>query len=636
MTVFLQYRVGRFGVWNDVDMDTNGVKLHSVLMSYQSASRFAWSMDAPEQSAPIPQYAWVRLWDDAGAGLTNTNPLFFGLVMQVGPGSHSNEVEYVAFDPTYEAAKSVTVMNLPYDAGANNPAIGSVPRMVINAKNSGDEDYAYSVAQNSTVGEMLAGLLDYCFEPLTYLDATDGSIGYAPADLIPMDFIPQEKVVWESVTIRAAIEQVYRHEPRFRAFFHPGEKLLRFHRLNNPGVTPFVNLKLNDSGLPDGLGVVNEHPVIGLEITPSYEDCYTAVKIYGPPSLGTGFFYWDATLGSLGSGNLQPLGMPVFIENYSDSGGMHTAQCYTAFQIHDPQYRSGARMLADWVQLPVGDYSNATRVPVFLLSWDMGATWQAAGGVWFDYLNGIVAFQGGVVPFTTATDMRGQSVVPGSTQTRFPPNAFKLIWAPYVTPLEVRSPATGYSGTAYSELGIEKEYRLYDESLAIGRELGVPVTSTARRAAFTKLAEYLLETRKDVMYVGNVVLAGCDYSFCRLGKQVNIVDAEGSTTGWEAMFAVVTDVEYTFGDQPTTAITFNGNWLDLYGQDPAQLRERLRIKSCTQYTYSQFAGRPITTYGYRTFQTYKGDTVSELDSVTTYDPYVYVDDAGNAQRSEGH
>lgn len=635
MTCHMQYRVGRSGSWVDVDMDAGGVKLQTLLLSYQSASRLSWSMAAAEQTAPIPQYSWVRLWDDVGTDdlgnpLTSTNPLFFGLVMQVGPGSHSNAVQYVAFDPTYEAAKSVMMMSLPYDTGSNNPASGSIPRLVYNVKNTGDEDYAYEVAQNSTVAEIIAGLLDFVLYPLDYLEASTPTIAYDPADLVPMDFVPQEKMVWESVTVRAAVEQVYRHEPRFRMFWHAGQKLWRFYQLNHPGVTPYVDLVLNDSG------ATNPHPVIGLEITPSYEDCYTAVRIYGPPSLGSADFYWDDTLGSLGSGNLQPLGSPVFIENYSDGSGMHTAECYTSFQIWDPLQRAGARMLRDWTPLPVGDYSGATRFPVLLASWDYGTSWQAVGGVWFDFLNGIASFQAGNVPFTTKTDMRGQSVVAGSTQTRFPPNAFRLLWAPYDVPLEVRYPATGYSGTAYSVLSIEKELRLYDESLAIGRELGVPVTSSARRAAFVKLAEYIQATRRDIMHVGNVVLNGCDYQFCRLNRQVNISDFEGSTTGWESMYAVVTDVEYTWGDQPTTAITFNGNWLDLYGQDPAQLRERLRIKSCNQYLYSQYTGQTMTTYGYRSFQSYDGSTHQELASVKTYDPFVYVDDAGNAQRSEGH
>lgn len=636
-----------FGTWITFDLAANGVAIKSLTFSYSSASRLDFYVTAPEQSTPIPRMAWIKLWDDVGTDdnnqpLTATNPLFYGIVANITPGAHSNQVLYVVMDPTYFAAKSVAVMSLPYQAQTDQqsvPASGAVPRLVYNVKNTADDDYGYEVGQNLTVGQIVAGIFNYTFNPLYWLGCggvSGSSAAYDPTDLPYMNFVPQEKMVWESITMRAAVEQLWRCEPRFRMFFHPATQLWRFYMLNNPypGTTgypaaanPSVTLTLNDSSIAHPTG----YPLIGLEVNPAFEDCATAVSIYGPANVGAASFYWDSTLTTLNNTNLQPVGSPVVLEHYSDTHGMQTAQTYTTWQIFDPTQRAGSRILNAWQLVPTDQFSSSSsRFPVFMASWDLGTTWQACKGVWIDFLNGTATFQNGLVPWRSITD-NGQPAIFGTTQTIFPPNAFKLVWAPYLPPLEVRFPATGFYGTAYTLYGCKTEYRLYDESLAIGREYGTPVTSATRLAQYVTLAQYLQQTRCDVIYTGQACLAGCDYQYCRLNRQVNVSDAAGATTGWESMFAIVTDVEYTYGDQPSTTLTFNGNWQELYGEDPATLRARLRIQSFNQYTYAQVFGSPIVTYGYQTIENYDGSHSQQVTSMNVNNPFVYIDQYGHRE-----
>ena len=635
MAFHMDYRTTRWGSWTSFDIAGNGMAVKKLLISFSQATRLDWYVTANETTAPIPRLAWVRLWDDAGVDETGTaqsatNPLFFGRVVDVSPGNHSNQVMYTAFDPTYWAAKTVSVLSLPYDIGdiSTNTQpqgyVGAVPRLVYNVKNTADDDYSYEAGQNGTVGTIIAGLLDYTYQPLYWLDAAPGDgtnaghgSAYVSSDLTNMTFVPQQKIVWESMTIRAALEQMWRNEPRFRMLWNPASKQWRFIQYTQ---SPAVTLNLNDSGLS------NAHPVVGLDIKPCYEDCQTAVSIYGPPTNITANFYWDNTLTSLGSTNLQPVGSPTVLQTYSDGSGSHDVKIWQQWQIVDTYSRPGSRILPTWVQMPVDDYESLPiRFPTFQVSFDLGATWTAMTNVWFDFLNGTVNTIG-VFPYVKITDSRGELIVPGSTQNIFVPNAVRLYWAPYKSPLSVRYPSTGYAGTAYDVAGITSEYRLYDESLILGKEYGVPVTSTERLAQYTTLAQMLHETRKDVIYTGNAVLNGIDYSWCRLNKRVNFADAMGTTTGWEAINAALTDVEYTFGETPSTTLTFNSNWSELYGEDPAQLRERLRIQSFTQFQYSDVYGMPIISQKATSFTTNMfGDTTAASTQVTISNPYVYVD-----------
>lgn len=632
----LLYRVSLEDSYTEFDLEANGVAIKRLTISYQASSRLEFTVTAAEHTSPIPANAEVLLWDSvgldpAGTAFSEANPLFIGIVNEIRPGDHSNQVIYVCNDPTYNAAKTVTVMSLPYDTGADNPADGAVPRLVVNCKNTSDDDYAYSFGQDLTVGDILEGLLDFTKQPLRALGAAPASGDpYDSTETALMTFKPQQKVVFESLTIKAAIDQVWRHEPRFRPFWNPVDRKTHFHRLY-AGTTK--TLKLNDFGWSGS--DPKPYVLVGLEITPNYQDCYGAVKIYGPPSPQTEEFTWEPGIDGLSADgtNIIPISSPVIVESYSDSGGMHDAVWWAKWQIFDADKRPGAKLLPEWRELSIGNYAEAVRWPIVLVSWDEGVTWYSAKGIYIDYLNGIIEWKNGIMCYVTQYDNNvPMAPVAGSTQTKFTPNRLKLVWAPYAAALNVRYPSTGFSGTAYSQLGMERELKLYDESLAIGREYGTPVTSVERQAQFATIAEYLQEVRRDVVYTGQAVLTGCDYSYCRLGCRVNLEDEFGETTGWEAIDAIVTDVEYVYGDSPSTNLSFSSNWAELYGEDPAALRERLRVKTFEQMTYAQLMGSPRIDYQYRPYTNFDGSVSQMVTGGLIYNPFVYYDpETGKSQ-----
>lgn len=632
MTIHLKYREAVVDSWSDFDVVANAVKLKRLQFSYQQPARLEFTVHAPEHTDPIPANSEVLMWDDVGTDENGDpfdidNPQFVGFVGSPKPGAHANEVVYVANDPTYRAAKSVTVMSLPYDSGADNPASGSVPRLVVNVKNTSDDDYAYSFGQNMTVGEIIAGLFDFTTEPLRAIDAAPASgTPYDSGDLAAMTFKPQQKLVFETQTINAAVESVWRHEPRFRKFWHPASRQWRFHRLYAGTAKTLV---LNDFGY--NLDTTpKDHVLVGMEVTPNCEECFTAVEISGPPSCAIEVFDWETgvTSGTATNSQLHPVGSAVTVESYSDTGGMQTAEFWQTFQIHDPLKRAGAKLLPDYYPMTTGNYASSVRWPILLASYDAGVTWHAHRNVYIDYLNGTVTWTGPVLPYVTMYDENVPiAPVAGSTQTKFVPDKLRLVWAPYDDPLSVRYPSSGFSGTAYSLLGMERVLRLYDESLAIGREYGTPVTSVERLAQFATIAEYLQEVRRDITFTGQATLTGCDYSYARLGCMVNLEDAAGETTGWEDINAIVTDVEYVYGDTPSTNISFSANWLELYGEDPSALRERLRVKSMDQYKYSELFGAPIVRYQYTPYQNFNGSWSNMVTGGLVYDPFVYVDPA---------
>jgi hypothetical protein len=68
------------------------------------------------------------------------------------------------------------------------------------------------------------------------------------------------------------------------------------------------------------------------------------------------------------------------------------------------------------------------------------------------------------------------------------------------------------------------------------------------------------------------------------------LDDDGGTltTGWEAVGAIVTDVEYNFSDR-TTQLTFSADQMETLGLDVQQLKDRLRIRPATLQFFFNFS-----------------------------------------------
>ena len=645
----MQKQTEPFGDFEEVDLVELGAGNFKLNIGYSHASQLAWTVNAPQHTTPIERLAFIKLWDqgeklaDGTTDQDEDHPLFEGYVEVIDPSAETTVVRYTAFDPTYRANREVTIFSLPWEPGdllvdpieLPLPAVGSVPVLVMNVKNDADDDKAFERQSmgDSTVGNFIATILVDAQEPLWFLNAVPTSggasdIGYNSSDLSAMTFKPQEKLVWRSENIRGGLSRLERYEPRFRLLWEPGTRLWRFHNLTT---APTKTLVLNEPGLT--------HPVESLELAPVVEECFGAIKIFGPPQAGSEVFYWfdpedpassttSPGTGSTttGEGNtLEPIGSAIILQTI----GLTEIKTYREWQIVDPTKRRGAGELPAWLAVESGGATNPKIIyewlnvkrPCLLCSWNYGTTWVAASGVWFDRNTGRAVFNA-TSPYCHSTDARGQGTgIAG--QAYFPPNAMKLVWAPYLAPLSVRIPETGFEGTFYEQTGKQIEKRVDDESLAVGYEYGVAVTTETRRDQMKLYARTQLDFQKDIVWAGGAQLTRLDYSVCRLNKRINFEVADGDggtlTTGWEDINAFLTDVEYDYEAMKTT-LTFSSNKLELIGEDPAQLKDRLGIRALKQF---QTATQQNI---FRTEFNYKGEKINVWSGMMETLDYKYQDE----------
>ncbi len=621
MAARMQKQLTHGGEWTEVDLASLAAAGGKLNLSYTHAAQLSFTCIAAEHTLPIERLAFIRFWiegeflDDGTTAQDEDHPLFEGFVETVGPGGDANKVSSVAYDPTFRANREITFMSAAYtnSGSAAVEAIGAIPRVVYNATDEGDADYGQSLGQNASIGYLIGGILDYCRVPLWYLNACPGpdspEQAFNSADLSGITFQPQEKIVWESESVRAATERLQRYEPRARMIWEPGSRLWRYRDIT---VAPEVPLRLNDPTV--------DFPVLSLDLSPSLDRCFTAIKIYGPPVTSTQEFTWiHPDVAPDGWTNtLAPVGDPVTIETV---GLTSTVSTFRAWQIVDTAKRRGARLLPDWYALRTSEFIwDEVKEPQFLLSWDGGNTWIGAANCFLNFLNGSATFPV-TLPYVTLDQQFGQTAE-FSGQHYFAPNAAKLIYAPFGDALSVRVPESGFEGTAYDIAGLQLQKIVYDEQVAVGMEYGAPVTSDARLAQIAVYGRALLDKSKDMVWTGGCVLDGLDFSWCRLNRRVTFEASDGSggtlLTGWEMIHAWVTDVEYDFTEQ-TTTLTFSSDRAELMGEDPAMIKERLKIRALEQVQYEQFTNL------WRTETNWRGETFQELAGVQVTSGFQYVD-----------
>ena len=644
MTIHMQQRLTRWDSFTTVDLQDIGAGDFVLSVSYSHAARLTWTCLEAQHTQPIPAGCFIRFWDDAatdpdGNAFSSSNPMFVGYVEMPEPSDQSIGVNYTAYDPTFRSTREVTIFSDAWPAGTppstppERPA-GAVPRLVYNVRITADPDWSHQIGGDGTLGQIIAGILEFCYHPLVWADAApgDGTIGgavapYDSGDLSALTAKPQEKLDFASESPYSAIQRLMRYDPRFRCVFDPASKLWRFHDITQ---APTKTVVVNEGS--------SEHPPMTLSLRPSAENCITAITIFGPPAPFVHNLWWDDPVDAYAAGgvfagfprtDLTPLGTPDVYQEYSTAGGIFECRWWKQFQITDPAYRRGARELPVTYEYQQEDLIfSTTTVPILLVSYDHGATWQS-WPVFFDELNGIIEFP--TAPVHQVTDDSGTSVIPASTQIRFAPNALRLIWAPYGEPLTVRKPATGYEGTAYTQMGLRYEDFQNDEALMVGREFGQPVTISERRTAFETYAQTILDQRKDVVWTGAAQLDGLDWDYIRLNKKLRILAKDGSgnflTTGWEDVGAYNTDVEYNFEDQ-TTSLTFSADKLALFGIDSAMLKERLKIRPLQQMVEYQ------TQFLYAMLPLPNGRMVNQVVGVQTTPVFHYADNPSAVQQEQ--
>ena len=292
MTMRMDYRAGDepFASFTEIDFETVKLSLETLQIEYSRPARLTFSVHQAQHTLPIPLFSYIRLWDDDAdlpddSSQSSSAPLFEGFVEEAKP-AESLRITYTAYDPTARAGREVIVMSQPWDAGdvseGDLPTIGTgaTPRLVCNCKIDNDDDFVFEREHDFEVGEIIELILDDQYHPLYWLGAApgDGSdagngTAYVGAETSGLTFKPQEKVVFESETIRDALTQLLGWEPGVKLLWRPGDRQWRFIDITNATTD---SVTLNDSTV--------DHPVLSMSLDRSLDDRWTAVEFYGPES----------------------------------------------------------------------------------------------------------------------------------------------------------------------------------------------------------------------------------------------------------------------------------------------------------------------------------------------------------------
>ena len=571
MALRLWFQQDLGGSFVEIDLTVARVGNFKLKVSDNHPAVLEFDIAQAQHTFPLGLRKYVSFWDDTGAtpdGVPQSlgNPLFEGFIWDVQP-TESNGIHYICYDPSHMSGKEVPIMSTAWEPSTGLgapplPGIGAVPRLIVNNAIQNDVDSGCERASYLTVGQIMALVFDDAVEPLRWYQAMPSADNaYVISELDLFTAIPQEKIVSTNEALRAFLDRLtQQYYPEYAFRWDPGSRWWRWYsRLTAPAVT----LVLND---PD-----NANTVLSMELHRSLDGRYPAVEFRGPERT-------DVIDVTTLDGSLSITSAPTILETYTDAGGTGTSNAYTEFQITNASHRRGAKRLpADYLVRQNDYFWSATQSPTFLISFDLGNTWQGVQAVYFDFQNGIASIPAGLYPYFWS-DHR---LDPSSSRHFWTPNAYRLIWAKYSDPIIVRRPSSGYVGTSHTVAGATNVKYIYDEMLSVGlNRVGIPITTATRIAQFELLGDNLLAACKDIAYAGGCQLDGLRYEFCKLQRTINLaaVDADGATlvTGWEEIYAILTDVEYDFSNQ-TTTLTFSQDQLTAWGDNIDLLKQRLKI-----------------------------------------------------------
>lgn len=559
--------------WDVFDRTTYGFCLAKVKFSYSHPSELSFTLHAPQHTKPIADRKLVKLED--GATL-----VFLGHVYEIKP-KESNLLEYLCYGPDMRARAEITIMS------TDHTDVSAFPRRVYNCTIDNDDDYAFEIQHDANVGDILGGILTDAVSELRGVAACQAAAAaYESGDLTALDFIPQEKVVFESEKLGQGIDRLLNYYPAYRMLFTPSDQKWRLINVNS---ATQQTLTLNDFS--------GTYKVLSFQLNQTFEQRCTAFKIYGPQAWKiTTVYSRDLSSTStidedaFSAASSMNLGGDLTEEwssgeqsNFEANGPQSAGigDCGRKWSITDTDKNQISRILPDDVYLADSQYNldgtsllyRSVREPVLQATWDNdGANWWTVPGIKIDIKTGVVETP------TPVYQYRGAGASPEYAL----PKSVRFIYAYFGAPVSVRKPSSSYEGTAYTVGGMQFEERLYDEMLSVGYEKGSPVVLATRTAQYEKLAQAYLDARKNIAYTGGCVLEGVQYAFLGLSKRINFagVDRHGSalTTGWEAINAILTDVEIDYQDSITT-LTFSSDLLDFSASSVDLIKRLLKIKA---------------------------------------------------------
>lgn len=651
MAFNMRFQATYGGAWTTVDVTESKVHEMRLEVLDNAPKTLTWKMAAPQHESPIPSGSFVQVWFDdgdyEGTTFSSSYPTFEGFCRS-SPGNESNVVEYTAYDPTSKAASDITVMDEGWTTSGGSIVIedSAVPRTVYNCFNDRDSDWNISKVNpfvgpnNETnrfyVSEMIADILNEAVLPLQYYYAAPGSLAapYVAADLdvTALQWIPQDKLSIQNESVRQAIVRLLtNYAPAYKTQFRCGDRKWRFY---NAALGTQRTYTLNATDLDD--------LVLDFWIDKSLEGRCTAVELYGPKNFGLTIF-------STEDGSLTPdEDTKQEIDNWNSLLDYEYGYC--TFQIADAYAndRAGSRTLAQhyWAPIPVfateltapggGGWRWTyqlvpTRAPTLQASWDDGETWVTMWHPWWDFREGTVTTGIGNPIYLYK---KGE----GDVQKFFAPDHYRIVYAPYSSPLKVRYPTSGFSGSAYDDENVQAVFRQYHEMLAVGYEtnyyyetasgtqtIGSYVTITERVNQYKKLAEAIHAQRSNTVWVGGLVLDGLKWDMLNLNRRVNLTGrtANGGslTTGWEEIGAIVTRVSYDF-NQETTTIIFSSDQLEVMGYPVELLMEQLKIKALERRSVWQ---QQLHWRWVENSNSWRNSGFNQLSGVTVTENVFYVD-----------
>lgn len=549
-------RYGATSGSNTLDQAATGFCQPRVSVTYQGPAQFRFRLYAAQHTAPIPLANYIEFEDNDAPGI-----VFKGHVWEIIP-QESNVLDYVCYDPTMRARNEITIMSGPHgDAQV-------IPRLVYNSKIDNDEDYAFEKANDYDVSQIMGDLFTHASSELTAMQA--GSL--ASADVAGMDYKPQEKIVFESELFGAGIDRLLNWYPQYRVLYDPALAQWRFLK---PRDSTAVTLTLNDFQA--------SKKVLSFALQRNISQRYSAVKIYGPQQ------FIVATVES-GAGLTED--WDIFAKNNFETNGPTSSGIFNAgkrWQITDSTKRKIARLLPALTEITDSQFNSGgdSNHKRFIREPTLQATWESDGDPIWTVPAFTIDFKNGYIETPTPI----YQYKPSGTPKWKLPTFVRFTYAYFDTPLSVRYPTSGHAGTMYDVTGKQVELRIYDEMLAVGYEKGSPVTSAARQAQFVKLAQAIHEAKSDIVYTGGCTLEGLDYDFLRLDKRVHFGAVNGSggtiTTGWEAIGAIVSDVEYDYENRVTT-LTFSSDYAAFMQTNYEELKRLLKIRALQQVQLLDF------------------------------------------------
>lgn len=563
-----QYQASPESAYEDLNVTDEAIYDLKTSFGYSHPATATWVIRAPQHTTPLASRTFIRIWDDAAPGQSASAPHFEGFIEEINPGQDANEVQYVAYDPTKLASINIPVMSQRWD-NETTPDLSAVPRIAFNCTIDNDDDFAYQRASNLTDGNIIATILSDAEFPLRYYHcAPDGSAAYIDEEVDALLYKPQEKVVFESESIRSAIERVLHYEPQMRMIWVPGDRKWRFVDIT---AAPEVTLTLNKS---NGEAIVNDGIVVmSLQLKRALDGRYSAVKIYGPPRP-------VQTVASLSEGSLTQLYSGLLLQNEFASGG--AVDSLLQWQITDPDKWKITRQLITPIEGQIENYNTEyTKSPCLMGYWPANnhgenAGWRVVRGWNPDPTTGIISMLGSA--------MTRYNPDPEPDQPNWENPTDVALWYCYLgEPFSVRYPEVDFEGTSYDNTNqwTAATHHVYEEMFAVGYEYGVQVTTTARTEQYRTLCALIHKMRCNTIWTGGCMLEGMQWSFSKLNQRVNFASVDGdgneNTTAFKAIGAMVTDVEYDW-DMMTTTLQFSSDLMELAEMDQEQVKAALGVR----------------------------------------------------------